>query len=91
MSSAELPCTVRDGPAGASYTYLFPGEIAGTVEVRPDVNVDISADRTVLGVEVIGDAPWAEGLIALALAGRLRVAPGKAARPAGAAEKQVPS
>lgn len=65
----------HDPQAGASYAYLFNGETASTVEARSDINVDISAGRTVLGVEVIGDADWTEGLVALAMTGRLRVAP----------------
>lgn len=59
----------------ASYTRLAEGEIAATVEAAEDVLVDIDADRTVLGIEVIGGADWQRGLVALAIAGRLRVAP----------------
>jgi len=70
-----MPHVERDPQAGASYAYLFPGKIASTVEARSDINADIDADRTVLGVEVIGSADWTEGLVALAMTGRLRVAP----------------
>ena len=63
-----------DPQAGASYAYLFKGDIASTVEAREDILVDIDADQTVLGVEVIGGADWTDGLVALAMAGRLRVA-----------------
>ena len=50
----------------ASYAYLFKGEIACTAEARPDILVDLAADRTVLGIEVLGDgildltalSPW---------------------------------
>ena len=58
-----------------SYARLFKGDIACTAEARPDVLVDLSADRTVLGIEVLGDGDWTDGLVALAMAGRLRVAP----------------
>lgn len=58
-----------------SYARLFKGDIVSTAEARPDILVDLSADRTVLGIEVIGDACWTDGLVALAMAGRLRVAP----------------
>lgn len=70
-----IPRIETDPQAGASYAYLFKGEIACTVEARDDINVDVDADRTVLGVEVIGSACWTDGLVALAMAGRLRVAP----------------
>lgn len=70
-----IPRIEYDPQAGASYAYLFPGKIASTVEARSDINVDINADRTILGVEVLGDADWTDGLAALAMAGRLRVAP----------------
>ena len=75
LAIVSVPRIERDPEAGASYAYLFAGEIASTVEAREDINVDIDADRTVLGVEVIGDACWTDGLVALAMAGRLRVAP----------------
>lgn len=58
-----------------SYAYLFKGEIACTAEARPDILVDLDANRRVLGIEVIGDGDWTDGLVALAMAGRLRVAP----------------
>lgn len=70
-----IPRIERDPQARASYAYLFNGDIASTVEARSDINVDIAADRTVLGVEVIGEADWTDGLVALAMAGRLRVTP----------------
>ncbi len=70
-----IPRIERDPEAGASYAYLFKGEISCTVEAREDIHVDIDADRTVLGIEVIGDADWTDGLVALAMTGRLRVAP----------------
>lgn len=67
--------TEHDPEVDASYVYLFGGDIACTAEARPDILVDLAADRTVLGIEVIGDASWTDGLVALAMAGRLRVAP----------------
>lgn len=70
-----VPRIERDPQARASYACLFPGKIASTVEARSDINVDIGADRTILGVEVIGGADWTDGLVALAMTGRLRVAP----------------
>jgi uncharacterized protein YuzE len=68
------PRTVRDGHAGASYTYLCEGEIAATLEVSPDIFIDVSAVRTVIGIEVLGNGDWRDGLTALAVAGRLQVA-----------------
>ena len=63
-----------------SYTTLAPGGIpdggvAGTVEATGGIMVDIDADRRILGVEVIGEGNWLDGLAALAMTGRLRVAP----------------
>jgi uncharacterized protein YuzE len=59
-----------------SYARLFEGEIACTAEAREGgILVDLSADRTVLGIEVIGEGDWADGLVALAMKGRLRVVP----------------
>lgn len=58
-----------------SYTRLAEGQIACTVEAAEDVMVDIDADRTILGIEVIGGVDWQRALLALAMAGRLRVAP----------------
>ena len=71
MLPQEDAVTVHIEPG---YVRVSEGEIAGTVEARPDIQVDISADRTVLGIETLGDAPWTDGLVALAMAGRLRVA-----------------
>jgi uncharacterized protein YuzE len=63
-----------------SYTDLAPGDIPDggvvrTVEATEWIWVDTDADGTVLGVEVIGDGNWLDGLAALAMTGRLRVAP----------------
>ncbi len=79
MSTAH-PSVKTDPQAGASYVTLAPGGIppggiASTVEVGDSIHVDIAADRTVLGVEVIGDGNWVDGLVSLAMQGRLRVAP----------------
>lgn len=69
------PRTERDPVAGASYTYLFDGEVARTIEVSDSMNVDVDTEGRPLGVEVIGDGDWTDGLVALAMTGRLRVAP----------------
>ena len=63
-----------------SYTTLVPGGIppggvSRTVEAAEGINVDLDADGRVLGIEVIGDGDWTDGLVALAMTGRLRVAP----------------
>lgn len=63
-----------------SYVTLAPGGIpdggvASTIEATDSIHVDIGADRTILGVEVIGDGNWVDGLVALAMKGRLRIAP----------------
>jgi uncharacterized protein YuzE len=69
-----------------SYTDLTPGGIpAGAVDRTIDagggVYVDIGADRAILGVEVIGERNWLDGLAALAMQGRLAVLPRKDAKP----------
>jgi uncharacterized protein YuzE len=61
-----------------SYTTLAPGGIpaggvARTVEAADGIMVDVDSDGIVLGVEVIGDGDWVDGLSALAMSGRLRV------------------
>jgi uncharacterized protein YuzE len=61
-----------------SYTTLAPGGIPGggvarTVEAADGIMVDVDSDGIVLGVEVIGDGDWVDGLAALAMSGRLRV------------------
>jgi uncharacterized protein YuzE len=63
-----------------SYVTLAPGGIpaggvASTVEVTDGILVDVDKDRTVLGIEVIGGGNWVDGLVALAMQGRLQVAP----------------
>jgi uncharacterized protein YuzE len=63
-----------------SYTDLAPGGIPDggvvrTVEATEWIWVDVDSDGRVLGVEVIGDGNWLDGLAALAMTGRLRVAP----------------
>jgi hypothetical protein len=42
---------------------------------------DAEADRRILGVEVIGDRDWLDGLASLAMQGRLAVVPRKDAKP----------
>ena len=63
-----------------SYATLAPGGIpdggvARTVEATEWIWVDVDKNGTVLGVEVIGGGNWVDGLVALAMQGRLRVAP----------------
>lgn len=78
--STSYPSIKVDPEAGASYVTLAPGGIpdggvASTVEAGDGIHVDLAADRAVLGVEVIGDGNWVDGLVSLAMQGRLRVAP----------------
>jgi uncharacterized protein YuzE len=62
-----------------SYTTLAPGgDVARTVEATEWIWVDVDSDGRILGVEVIGDGDWVNGLAALAMTGRLRVAPARA-------------
>jgi uncharacterized protein YuzE len=66
-----------------SYATLAPGGIpdggvARTVEATESIWVDVDKDGTVLGVEVIGEGNWTDGLVALAMQGRLRVMPASA-------------
>lgn len=66
-----------------SYTALAPGGIppggvARTVEAGGGIYVDVDADGTVLGVEVIGEGDWLDGLAILAMKGRLCVVPASA-------------
>lgn len=58
----------------ASYVTLRSGTVARTAEASLEMMVDLDADGRVLGVEVIGDGDWRDALVALAVAGRLRVA-----------------
>jgi len=78
--NVSYPSVKLDPEAGASYATLAhggipPGGVARTVEATESIMVDVDADGTVLGVEVIGEGNWADGLVALAMTGRLRVAP----------------
>lgn len=73
-----IPRTERDPVAGAGYTYLSEGEFGRTVEISDSIMVDVDTDGTVLGIEVIGDGTWVDGLVALAMTGRLRVVPAPA-------------
>jgi uncharacterized protein YuzE len=59
----------------ASYAYLAEGEFGRTVEVSDSIMVDVDPDGKPLGVEVIGDGDWRDGLAVLAMTGRLRVVP----------------
>lgn len=78
--SITRPPVEFDPQAKASYVTLAPsgippGGVASTVEVGDSIHVDLGADRTVLGIEVIGEGNWVNGLVALAMQGRLQVAP----------------
>lgn len=78
--NVSYPAVRFDPEACASYATLAaggipPGGVARTIEATDSINVDLGADGTVLGVEVIGDGNWVDGLVALAMTGRLRVAP----------------
>lgn len=84
VAAASRPSIKVDPEARASYVTLAPGGIpdggvASTVEVSDRYHVDLSADRTVLGVEVIGEGNWTDALVALAMQGRVRVAAAGAA------------
>lgn len=63
-----------------SYATLAPGGIpdggvARTIEATESIWVDVDTDGKVLGIEVIGEGNWVDGLAALAMKGRLRVVP----------------
>ena len=78
--NVTYPSAEHDPGAGASYATLAPGGIppggvARTIEAAEGIMVDVGVDGTVLGVEVIGEGNWVDGLVALAMTGRLRVAP----------------
>lgn len=61
-----------------SYCRLAEGKVDRTAEATESILVDVDADGKVLGVEVIGDGNWLDGLAALAMKGRLRVVPASA-------------
>jgi uncharacterized protein YuzE len=74
----SYPSVEHDPEADASYIYLAPGGIppggvARTIEATESVLVDVDTEGKVLGVEVIGEGNWLDGLAALAMKGRLRV------------------
>jgi uncharacterized protein YuzE len=71
----SYPSVKHDPEAGASYATLARGKIARTVEATESINVDVDVDGKVLGIEVIGEGNWVDGLAALAMTGRLRVIP----------------
>jgi uncharacterized protein YuzE len=78
--NVSYPSVRHDPEAGASYVTLAPGGIppggvARTIEATEGIMVDVDANGTVLGIEVIGDGNWVDGLVALAMTGRLRVVP----------------
>jgi uncharacterized protein YuzE len=61
-----------------SYTDLTssgipPGGVARTIEVTDSIMVDVDVEGRVLGVEVIGDGNWVDGIVKLVMIGRLRV------------------
>ena len=55
------------------YARLRNGLVAWTAEASDDVSVDVDVDGRVLGIEVIGERDWRDGLWLLAVAGRLRI------------------
>ena len=57
----------------ATYAYLRSGEVARTIEVNPDIMVDLDAQDRILGVEVLGGTDWEAGLTTLAMTGRLTI------------------
>jgi uncharacterized protein YuzE len=74
------PVTEVSTEVKASYTPLVlggipDGSVARTVEAADGIMVDVDSDGRVLGVEVIGDGDWMDGLVALAIKGRLAVLP----------------
>jgi uncharacterized protein YuzE len=78
--NVSYPSVRHDPEAGASYATLAPGGIppggvARTIEATESIMVDVGKDGKVLGIEVIGEGNWLDGLAALAVKGRLRVVP----------------
>jgi uncharacterized protein YuzE len=73
---ASRRLSVRLAHVNVSYCRIAEGKIDRTAEATESTLVD--ADGKVLGVEVIGDGNWVDGLAALAMKGRLRVVPASA-------------
>ena len=62
----------------ASYVNLFgdhgPGCAVRTLEIGPDMHVDLDAQDRIIGVEMLGEnQDWTAALTALAMQGRLTV------------------
>jgi uncharacterized protein YuzE len=60
----------------ASYTKLRDGEIRRTIAVRDDVMFDLDLNGRPVGVEVLGNADWRDALVALLMAGEVRLVHG---------------
>lgn len=57
----------------AAYTNLRDGIVARTVVVAEDIMIDVDAKDHILGVETLSDVDWRDGLVILAMAGRLTI------------------
>jgi len=60
-------------PVAPAYARLREGTVARTVSVSEGINIDLDDRDRILGIETLGGEDWRDGLVTLAMAGRLAV------------------
>lgn len=57
----------------AGYTHLCTGAVARAVEVTDGIMIDVDDQDRIVGVETLGGVDWRDGLVTLAMSGRLAI------------------